>query len=388
MVVTGRTHAPLARATAIPGTHVHPPAGDGARRGPVVAVRPDRLIFRAGLTRLVVGAAAMVMLPILYPLMRAHLAVMTAYMVVAGAEQLLIHKQLGGRVRPFLAGLVDMAMMTFLVHRLGSSATALASLYFFAGILNALVVGLRVGVALASLSAIAYSAVLWAEYLKLLPFAPDVPDLARFSPTLESTLTASVLVTVLLVACTTVVGLLVSAVHSHETELEAANLRLEDLSQRDPLTGAWNRRHLFTCLEHELARVRRGHPLVAVMLDLDRFKLVNDVQGHPRGDQLLKEIAAALVASTRVVDVTSRYGGDEFVIILPDTDAAQGEIVAERVATAVREVGRAFGSERPVTASVGAAMARVDDTAASLVRRADENAYLAKQKGGDAVVFS
>ena len=351
-------------------------------------VAQDRLLFRAGLTRIAVAAAAMGMLPVLYPRMQAHLGLMAAYMAMAGVEQLLIHKHFGGRLRPFLAGLVDMAMMTFLVHRLGSSATALASLYFFAGIMNALAVGLRVGVALAAISAVAYSGIVWAEYFRLLPFAPDAPDMARFAPTLESTLTASVLVTVLLVASTTVVGLLVAAVHTHEAELEAANARLEDLSQRDPLTGAWNRRHLFTRLDHELARARRGHPLVVVMLDLDRFKLVNDVQGHPRGDQLLREIAAALVSSTRVVDVTSRYGGDEFVIILPDTDAPQARVVTDRIVTAVRDVGRAFGGGKPVTASVGAATAIDDDTAATLVRRADRNAYEAKQAGGDRVVFT
>ncbi len=346
-----------------------------------------RLVFRAGLSRLLLGAAALGLLPLLYPRMREHVPLLAAYLVVAGVEQVLIHKQVAGRWRPFFAGVVDTAMMTFLIHRLGSTATALASLYFFAGAMNALVVGLRVGVALAALNALAYTVIVWAEYLGRLPFAPDAPDMARFAPTFENSVTASALVTVLLLSSTTVVGLLVRAVHTHEAELEAANARLEDLSQRDPLTGLYNRRFLFARLEHELARARRGHPLVVVMLDLDRFKHVNDTEGHPRGDQLLKEIAGALVASTRVVDVAARYGGDEFVIVLPDTDAAEGTIVGDRIVHSVREVGTAFGGARPVTASVGATLARPDDTAASLVRRADEHAYTAKQAGGDRLVL-
>jgi diguanylate cyclase (GGDEF)-like protein len=194
-----------------------------------------------------------------------------------------------------------------------------------------------------------------------------------------------VLVTVLLVASTALVGLLVRAVRRHESELAAANVRLEEISQRDPLTGLFNRRHLFTKLEYELARAKRGHPFGVIMLDLDGFKRVNDVQGHLRGDMLLKEIASALAASTRVIDVTARYGGDEFIVILPDADAAQAQLVAERIAKAIRDVGLRFDAQRPVTASVGTAQAHADDSVASLIHRADESAYRAKKSGGDRI---
>jgi diguanylate cyclase (GGDEF)-like protein len=349
---------------------------------------PAQLIFRAGLSRLLIGAAALAMLPALYPRTRAHAWVLVVYLVLAAFEQVLIYRQIGGRMRPFFAGIVDMMILTFLVHRLGSSGTVLASLYFFVCALNALVVGLRVGVMVAAMNALAYSATVWAEYFGYVAFAPDAPDLARFGrPSFENAITSTVLVTVLLIATTAVVGLLVHAVHAREAELEAANVRLQVLSERDPLTGLFKRRHLLTRLEHELARARRGHPLAIVMLDLDGFKHINDAQGHQRGDQLLKEIAAALSASTRVVDAAARYGGDEFILILPDTDLASARTVADRITQGVREVGLRFDEERPVTASVGVTVAEPDDDVALLVRRADESAYKAKQSGGDRVVL-
>jgi diguanylate cyclase (GGDEF)-like protein len=175
-------------------------------------------------------------------------------------------------------------------------------------------------------------------------------------------------------------------VQQHEADLVAVNERLEQLSQLDPLTNLYNRRHLFARIEAELARVRRGRPLAMLMLDLDSFKKVNDTQGHLRGDVLLKEIAAALAATTRTSDVTGRYGGDEFAIILPDTEPEQAMAVAERVAKSVRDVSTKFDAVPPVTASVGIAIAEPADTVAGLLRRADENAYRAKRDGGDRVV--
>jgi diguanylate cyclase (GGDEF)-like protein len=121
------------------------------------------------------------------------------------------------------------------------------------------------------------------------------------------------------------------------------------------------------------------------MIDLDGFKRVNDLRGHARGDAMLQAIARALSDTTRASDVTGRYGGDEFVVILPDTDPEAAQGVAERIAGAVREVGESTGDDKPVTASVGIAAARPIDDVASLLHRADENAYRAKQSGGNRV---
>jgi diguanylate cyclase (GGDEF)-like protein len=123
-----------------------------------------------------------------------------------------------------------------------------------------------------------------------------------------------------------------------------------------------------------------------VIIDLDGFKKVNDTQGHLRGDVLLKDIASALAATTREVDLAARYGGDEFIVVLTDTDQARAQTAAERLAESVRSAAQRFDTKHPVTASLGVAAAEASDTVASLLRRADENAYRAKQGGGDRVV--
>jgi len=122
------------------------------------------------------------------------------------------------------------------------------------------------------------------------------------------------------------------------------------------------------------------------MLDLDNFKRINDTQGHLRGDLLLVEIAAAMRGATRERDLVGRYGGDEFFIVLPNTDVQAAEAVAQRVTDAVAVVGRKFDPARPVTASTGIAQAQANDSVASLTRRADDACYRAKSAGGNRVI--
>jgi diguanylate cyclase (GGDEF)-like protein len=349
----------------------------------------DELRFRAALSRFGVGMLALALLPAFYPRTRAHIWIWAAYLAIAAVEQVLIRRHIGGRVRAFASGLVDTAMITYAVHGLGSVMTPMSSVYFLVVMANALVVERRVAYALAAINVLAFDLTVWAEWLGLLPFAPEVPELEAFGrPSLERTLTASLLVTTFVPVFAAIVSALVAAVQRRESLLVAANARLEELSQLDPLTNLYNRRHLFSRLETELARVGRGHPLALVMLDLDRFKRVNDSLGHQRGDELLKEIAEAVRRTIRQVDVAGRYGGDEFLVILPDTEFEQARVVAERVAASIREAGRRFDPAHPVTASVGIAVAappRPPESAAALVRLADERAYRAKESGGDCV---
>jgi diguanylate cyclase (GGDEF)-like protein len=349
----------------------------------------DELRFRAASSRFGVGVLALVLLPTFYPRTRAHAWVWASYLFVAAVEQVLIRKRIGGRTRALVSGLVDTAMLTFTVHELGSVLTPLAAIYFFAVMSNALVVEPAVAYALAAINVLAFDATVWAEWAGLLAFAPDVPDVAALGhPSLERCLMASLLVTTLVPAFGVTAVSLVGEVRRRERLLVAANARLEELSQLDPLTDLYNRRHLYARLEAELGRVRRGHSLAVVMLDLDGFKQVNDRLGHERGDVLLRAIADALKRTTRETDVAGRYGGDEFLVILPDTDAEQARRVAERLADSVRETGRQFDADHPVTASLGIALAvppAAPESPAVLVRLADEHAYRAKQRGGDCV---
>lgn len=342
-----------------------------------------QIVGVAAISRFVVGGFAMFALPLAYPGLASQRPVFAAYLTFALVVQLMIWRDIGGAVRPVVGGIVDMVTLTFIVHRVGSAATMMVSIYFFGAVVNTLVVGRRVGVTLASLGALLYGGVVLAEAEGVLPYGPDAPTWARGAPSTTEALLMWVLFAVLLVASAWVVGMLVQRNRMREQQLEEANVRLRELSLRDPLTQLFNRRHLVARLEDELARVRRGHVLSVVMIDLDGFKKVNDQRGHLRGDEVLRGIAAALTVATREVDVVGRYGGDEFLVLLPDAGVGEAGVVAERLVEAVRRVGQEAEPERPVTASVGVAFAGPSDSSRALIARADELAYRAKQAGGD-----
>jgi diguanylate cyclase (GGDEF)-like protein len=129
---------------------------------------------------------------------------------------------------------------------------------------------------------------------------------------------------------------------------------LRDFALTDPLTGVSNRRALLAAADHEIARHRRSErPFAVVMVDLDGFKQVNDRFGHAAGDDLLRDVAAALARAMRGQDTVARFGGDEFCVLAPDTDAAGAEPLCERVSAAIRGVTAGVQSVR---GSVGAAV--------------------------------
>lgn len=347
----------------------------------------DRPIFFAATLRFVLGLVALFALPSVYPGLASHREVLVAYLGWAVFAQILIWRGIGGMTRSVIDGLVDVAVLTFIVHRVGSVATMMVSVYMLAVALNTLVVGRRVGILMALIASGGYTGIVVAEAMGWLPYAPDAPAAVRvIRPTLVQGLFFAGLASGVTIITTAVVGMLVYLIRVRESQLVEANAQLEELSQRDPLTQLFNRRHLLRRVQDELAWVARGRPLGVVMLDLDRFKRINDEHGHLQGDALLRTLAQALGTHSRATDVAGRFGGDEFVVLLPDTTPEQARAVADRLRSAVGDIGRDFDPERPVTASVGLAYARSTDTPAELLRRADDNAYRAKQGGGDRVV--
>ena len=178
---------------------------------------------------------------------------------------------------------------------------------------------------------------------------------------------------------------------ANEAAMALENARLYDdarkLADRDPLTGFYNHRFLHERLGEEIVRAQRGRrPLSVLMLDLDDFKLVNDTFGHLFGDKVLTWVAEGIRGSLRQSDLPARYGGDEFAVILPDTDAVDADVVAERILQAFRE--RAFiGEQRgpvPVTLSVGRATLTQDGrTATEIIAAADAAMYRAKRAGAE-----
>lgn len=158
----------------------------------------------------------------------------------------------------------------------------------------------------------------------------------------------------------------------------------ENRADRDPLTNLYHHRYLKTRLEEEIKRAERsGATFAVLMLDIDRFKLVNDNFGHPAGDEALRKLTAVLLATCRTSDVVGRYGGDEFLTILVDADEAHALNVAERIridlATAVLDLE---GSHIPLSASIGVAeYPRDGRTAGELIATADAALYQSKRSG-------
>jgi diguanylate cyclase (GGDEF)-like protein len=169
-------------------------------------------------------------------------------------------------------------------------------------------------------------------------------------------------------------------------ELESTNSRLKEYSFKDEVTGLYNRRFFTMRLDEELARYRRfNHPASVVLLDLDGFKAINDDLGHPVGDETLRDIAQILQKHSRGINVVSRYGGDEFAVLLVETSKAGARLYAERIRQVIGTFPFSHGKQ--VTASLGVASVPDDEaaTAEDLFRAADEALYAAKRAGKNQV---
>ena len=164
-----------------------------------------------------------------------------------------------------------------------------------------------------------------------------------------------------------------------------------EMAITDALTGLFNRRymetHLATLVEQAAAR---GKPITVLVLDIDFFKSINDGHGHDAGDDVLREFALRIRKSIRNIDLACRYGGEEFVIVMPETDMAVATMVAERLRRRVASEPFAIQNgtrQLNATISIGiAGLAATDDTAATILKRADQALYRAKRDGRNRVV--
>jgi diguanylate cyclase (GGDEF)-like protein len=165
-------------------------------------------------------------------------------------------------------------------------------------------------------------------------------------------------------------------------ELRRENRRLSTLAYRDPLTGLRNRRCFSERFGEEVCRARRRHAAMSVIcVDVNDFKRLNDTQGHAAGDTALIAVARYLESLTRAEDVCCRIGGDEFAVLLPDTDAAQCQAVVARIKANLSSL-HGFGLRHGL--SVGAATWRQGDDEIRLLARADDQMYADKRafRGG------
>jgi diguanylate cyclase len=178
------------------------------------------------------------------------------------------------------------------------------------------------------------------------------------------------------------------ALFKRGNELKKAHARIEELAQVDELTGLLNRRYIMKSLNEQMARAQRtGLTCSVAIIDLDFFKRINDQFGHPVGDEVLRTFAITLSANLRTIDKFGRYGGEEFLVILPDTTKDEAVRILDRLRSIVSEVDWAtLSGMMNVTMSGGISEVRQQDSADDILARADAALYRAKDAGRNRVV--
>ncbi|HAJ25836.1 MAG TPA: diguanylate cyclase response regulator [Syntrophus sp. (in: bacteria)] len=176
-----------------------------------------------------------------------------------------------------------------------------------------------------------------------------------------------------------------------ENDLRESEGRYHELSITDNLTKLYNSRHFYNQLATEINRsVRYNRSISLMMLDVDDFKKYNDSFGHLEGDGVLIRLAKVIRSGMRRLDQACRYGGEEFVVILPETTGEQGYLIAERIREGFRQeiFTPAQGRDTHVTVSIGVAQLKPQEDMMHFVDRADKNMYAAKAAGKDKVIFA
>ena len=199
----------------------------------------------------------------------------------------------------------------------------------------------------------------------------------------------------LMLAATLIVLLILAIIYlvarSFIKELNTAETKLVEMATQDFLTGLLNRRETFRRLDEELQRSRRlAFPFSVLLLDLDHFKQVNDIHGHSAGDLVLQTVASVLRKGVRPYDLCCRHGGEEFLVVLPETALTGAAGIAERLRSDIEQqvISLPDGQTLQVTASIGAAALAGDETIDQLIIRADEAMYQAKQSGRNRVCLA
>ncbi|MBR0852866.1 GGDEF domain-containing protein [Bradyrhizobium liaoningense] len=215
--------------------------------------------------------------------------------------------------------------------------------------------------------------------------ASDLPIGLPVATRLERT--ASTLCFVLVIGQCAFLGLFGSTLrkilYRRSIELKAAYQRIEELAELDELTGSYNRRCIMRLLDTEIERSRQASmPCAIALIDLDWFKRINDAYGHPIGDEVLRTFAITIFANIRPTDCFGRYGGEEFLLLLPDTDGEAAWRMLERLRGIVADLDwSAFSPGMRVTISAGVVTLRDIDTADTFLARADSALYSAKAHG-------
>ncbi|MGH2444987.1 MAG: GGDEF domain-containing protein [Candidatus Limnocylindria bacterium] len=286
---------------------------------------------------------------------------------LAVAAVVVFHELITGSSRSTLLRVAEVIVAVGLVAALlvltGYAGSPFAMLFALVSVAAALAHGPRAGLATAGLATVAFAAVLLAD-----------PGLTAYGPDDALSLSIGLGATWLLAFV---------AIAYARRERRAVAHALE-LSRTDPLTGLFNRSQLIATLDQEISRTRRSdRGFCVLMIDLDGLKLINDSVGHLRGDEAIRSTGSVIRHSIRAVDSAYRYGGDEFVVLLPETDIVGAFVVAEKIRVGAEEVGNALaGGEAVTSVSIGLVSHPEDGfSAEELLTAADRAMYQAKKLG-------
>ncbi|MGH2383295.1 MAG: GGDEF domain-containing protein [Candidatus Limnocylindria bacterium] len=279
----------------------------------------------------------------------------------------IFHELLGSTERGRLVRLAEIVVAVSLIGGLlaltGFASSPFAMLFALVSVAAALAYGPRAGLTAAGLATAAFATVLLVD-----------PRIGAYGP--EDALRLSIGL-----GATWLLAFVAVAYAGHQRRAMA---RAIEQARTDPLTGLFNRTQLFVTLEQEVSRTRRSdRGFCVLMIDLDGLKAINDGAGHLRGDQVLRALGSVIRASIRTVDSAYRYGGDEFVVLLPETDIVGAFVVAEKIRGGAEDVGMAMSGTEPVTSvSIGLVSHPEDGLSAEeLMSAADRAMYQAKRLG-------
>jgi diguanylate cyclase (GGDEF)-like protein len=277
------------------------------------------------------------------------------------------HELGGSRPRRRLTRLAELVAAIALIGGLlaltGYASSPFAMLFALVSVAAALASGPRAGLTAAALATAAFAGVLLLD-----------PNLLQYGPADALRLSVGLIATWLL-------AFVATAYAGHQRR---AMQRVIELSRTDPLTSLFNRSQLFLTLEQEVSRTRRSdRGFCILMIDLDGLKAINDSAGHLRGDEVLRALGGVIQSSIRTVDSAYRYGGDEFVVLLPETDIVGAFVVAEKIRLGAEDVSLVAGGAEPMTSvSIGLVSHPEDGMGAEeLMAAADRAMYQAKKLG-------
>jgi len=277
------------------------------------------------------------------------------------------HELGGAAPRSGLARLAELVAAVALIGALlaltGYASSPFSMLFALVSVAAALASGPRAGLTAAALATAAFTGVLLLD-----------PNLLQYGPEDALRLSIGLIATWLL-------AFVATAYAGHQRR---AMQRVIELSRTDPLTSLFNRSQLFLPLGREVSRTRRSdRGFCVLMIDVDGLKAINDSAGHLRGDEVLRALGGVIQSSIRTVDSAYRYGGDEFVVLLPETDIVGAFVVAEKIRLGAEDVSLVSGSGEPMTSvSIGLVSHPEDGMAAEeLMAAADRAMYQAKKLG-------